>query len=143
MAANPQLPPEAVLINSRVAAMVPVPSRAELARRAGISATLWAQVSNGYTQPAPGIRAPSRGSALTIAKMASVARITPAELRLTGRGDAADILATLPELESDLTPDEARGIREQLAELRRAQERMNEKLDQLLGTAPQKRPARL
>jgi len=143
MAADPQLPPEAALINRRVAAMVPVPSRAELARRAGISASLWARVSNGYEQPAPGIRVPARGSALTIAKMAAVVHITPAELRTAGRDDAADILATMPALEPELPPDEARGIREQLAELRRAQERMNEKLDWLLGTAPQKRPARL
>ena len=54
MTADPQPPPEAALITRHIEGIVPQPSRAQLARQAGISSALWAKIEKGYDQPAPG-----------------------------------------------------------------------------------------
>jgi hypothetical protein len=63
-----------------------------LAANAGMSDTRWRQIMKG-SQPGPGgehiqVVAP----ALTLAKMAAVLQLDPAELVKTGRTDAADLL---------------------------------------------------
>ena len=72
------------------------------ARQAGISEGRWRQITGGYQVVSPGVYAPVRGPAHTVARMAAVAGLTPAQLRATGRDDAARLLAaqggTLDEL---------------------------------------------
>jgi hypothetical protein len=72
------------------------------ARQAGISEGRWRQITSGYQVVSPGVYAPVRGPAATVARMAAVAGLTPAQLRATGRDDAARLLAaqggTLDEL---------------------------------------------
>jgi hypothetical protein len=72
------------------------------ARQAGISEGRWRQITAGYQVVSPGVYAPARGPAHTVARMAAVAGLTPAQLRATGRDDAARLLAaqggTLDEL---------------------------------------------
>jgi hypothetical protein len=68
-------------------------SAREAARRAGISEGRWRQIADGYQVVSPGIYAQVRGPAATVAKMAAVAGVTPAELRAAGREDAGGQLA--------------------------------------------------
>ena len=72
------------------------------ARQAGISEGRWRQITGGYQVVSSGVYAPVRGPAHTVARMAAVAGLTPAQLRATGRDDAARLLAaqggTLDEL---------------------------------------------
>src|SRR5580698_5055375 len=68
-------------------------SAREAARRAGISEGRWRQITGGYQVVSPGVYAQVRGPAATLAKMAAVAGVTPAQLRGVGRDDAARILA--------------------------------------------------
>jgi hypothetical protein len=72
------------------------------ARQAGLSEGRWRQITSGYQVVSPGVYAPVRGPAATVARMAAVAGLTPAQLRATGRDDAARLLAaqggTLDEL---------------------------------------------
>jgi hypothetical protein len=72
------------------------------AREAGLSEGRWRQITSGYQVVSPGVYAPVRGPAPTVARMAAVAGLTPAQLRATGRDDAARLLAaqggTLDEL---------------------------------------------
>jgi len=68
-------------------------SAREGARRAGLSEGRWRQIASGYQVVSPGVYAQVRGPAATLAKMAAVAGLTPAELRAAGRGDAAQLLA--------------------------------------------------
>jgi hypothetical protein len=72
------------------------------AREAGLSEGRWRQITSGYQVVRPGVYAPVRGPAPTVARMAAVAGLTPAQLRATGRDDAARLLAaqggTLDEL---------------------------------------------
>jgi transcriptional regulator with XRE-family HTH domain len=68
-------------------------SAREAARRAGISEGRWRQITGGYQVVSPGVYAEVRGPASTLAKMAAVAGVTPAELRTAGREDAAQELA--------------------------------------------------
>jgi lambda repressor-like predicted transcriptional regulator len=68
-------------------------SAREAARRAGISEGRWRQITGGYQVVSPGVYAQVRGPAATLAKMAAVAGLSPAELRAAGREDAAAVLA--------------------------------------------------
>jgi transcriptional regulator with XRE-family HTH domain len=68
-------------------------SAREAARRAGISEGRWRQITGGYQVVSPGVYAQVRGPAATLAKMAAVAGVTPAQLRAAGREDAAAELA--------------------------------------------------
>jgi hypothetical protein len=63
------------------------------ARRAGISEGRWRQITGGYQVVRPGVYVPVRGPAQTVARMAAVAGLTPAQLTAAGRDDAARVLA--------------------------------------------------
>src|SRR5580698_8540041 len=97
---RPQAPPWGTLISAALA-REGLSARAA-ARRAGLSEGRWRQITGGYQVVSPGIYAPVRGPAATVARMAAVAGLTPAQLRATGRDDAARLLAaqggTLDEL---------------------------------------------
>lgn len=68
-------------------------SAREAARRAGISEGRWRQIAGGYQVVSAGVYAPVRGPADTLARMAAVVGVTPAQLRRAGRPDAARALA--------------------------------------------------
>jgi hypothetical protein len=72
-------------------------SAREAARRAGISEGRWRQIAGGYQVVSAGVYAPVRGPAGTVARMAAVVGVTPAELRRAGRPDAAQALAAAPQ----------------------------------------------
>src|SRR6202451_467876 len=90
MPTRPAPPPWGALITSalRRAGL----SAREAARRAGISEGRWRQITSGYQVVSPGVYAPVRGPAHTVARMAAVAGLTPAQLRTAGRDDAARLL---------------------------------------------------
>lgn len=68
-------------------------SAREAARRAGISEGRWRQIAGGYQVVSAGVYAPVRGPADTLARMAAVVGVTPAQLRRAQRPDAARALA--------------------------------------------------
>src|SRR5262245_14050745 len=68
-------------------------SAREAARRAGLSEGRWRQITAGYQVVSPGVYAQVHGPAGTVARMAAVAGVTPAQLRAAGRPDAAEALA--------------------------------------------------
>jgi hypothetical protein len=68
-------------------------SAREAARRAGLSEGRWRQITAGYQVVSPGVYAHVRGPAATLARMAAVAGVSPAQLRAAGRDDAASVLA--------------------------------------------------
>ena len=88
-------PPEAWLIWQARNARIPVPSRRQCARLAGISPQTWSNVERGEKAMGAGVRMQWRGEAATVAQMAAVAGVTAEQLRGAGRGDAADILDLL------------------------------------------------
>ena len=94
MPTRPAPPPWGALITAalRAAGL----SAREAARRAGISEGRWRQITSGYQVVSAGIYAPVRGPAATLARMAAVAGVTPAQLEQAGRADAAAILAASP-----------------------------------------------
>jgi len=63
------------------------------AGRAGISEGRWRQIAGGYQVVSSGVYAAVRGPAPTLARMAAVVGVTPAELTAAGRPDAASVLA--------------------------------------------------
>jgi transcriptional regulator with XRE-family HTH domain len=71
-------------------------SAREAARRAGISEGRWRQITGGYQVVSAGVYAPVRGPAATLARMAAVVGVTPAQLKQAGRADAARELTTVP-----------------------------------------------
>jgi hypothetical protein len=91
MSNRPEPPPWGALITGAL-------GRARLsvraaAQQAGISEGRWRQIAGGYQVVSSGVYAPVRGPAGTLARMAAVAGVTPAELAAAGRSDAADALA--------------------------------------------------
>jgi hypothetical protein len=90
-AERPEPPPWGVLLASGLATAGLSARRA--ARQAGISEGRWRQIASGYQVVSPGVYAPVRGPAGTVAAMAAVAGLTPAQLRAAGRDDAARLLA--------------------------------------------------
>jgi hypothetical protein len=90
MADRPDPPPWGALIAAalRAAGM----SAREAARRAGISEGRWRQIAGGYQVVNPGVYAQVRGPAATLAKMATVAGLTPEQLTAAGRDDAAQVM---------------------------------------------------
>jgi len=94
MPTRPAPPPWGALITAalRQAGL----SAREAARRAGLSEGRWRQITSGYQVVSAGIYAPVRGPAATLARMASVAGVTPAQLEQAGRADAAAALAAAP-----------------------------------------------
>jgi transcriptional regulator with XRE-family HTH domain len=145
----PQPPPEAALIRQRREDIVPKLGRAEAARRTGghLSESRWRQLENGYRVTAAG-REPQTAPAETLARMAQVVGVTPAELESRGRGDAARILGVLlaqepaPEAEPDYAElvrrhaELAEEQRQQAARFEASQQQMarqfEEKLDRAL-----------
>jgi transcriptional regulator with XRE-family HTH domain len=91
MAERPEPPPWGAMIAAALAREGL--SAREAARRAGLSEGRWRQITGGYQVVSPGVYAEVRGPAATLARMAAVAGVTPAQLRSAGRADAADILA--------------------------------------------------
>jgi len=67
-------------------------SAREAARRAGISEGRWRQIAGGYQVVSPGVYARVRGPAATLARMATVAGLTPQQLTEAGRDDAARVM---------------------------------------------------
>jgi len=92
MAQRPSPPPWGVLLTKALADAHL--SAREASRRAGISEGRWRQIASGYQVVSPGVYAPVHGPAETLAKMAAVAGVTPAQLTDAGRTDAADALAS-------------------------------------------------
>jgi len=92
MAQRPSPPPWGVLLTKALTdAQL---SAREAARRAGISEGRWRQIASGYQVVSAGVYAPVHGPAQTLAKMAAVAGVTPAQLADAGRPDAARALAS-------------------------------------------------
>ena len=93
MDTRPEQPPEGRLIHD-AADRLDLSIR-EAAKRAGISYGRWRQIVMGYQNVSPGSYATVHAPAKTLAKMARVVGITPAQLTEAGRDDAAVILADL------------------------------------------------
>jgi hypothetical protein len=92
MAQRPSPPPWGVLLTKALAdAQL---SAREASRRAGISEGRWRQIASGYQVVSSGVYAPVHGPAETLAKMAAVAGVTPAQLIDAGRPDAANALVS-------------------------------------------------
>lgn len=91
MTERPQPPPWGKLITAALAGEGI--SAREAARRAGLSEGRWRQITAGYQVVSPGVYAQVRGPAGTVARMAAVVGVTPAQLRSAGRDDAARVLA--------------------------------------------------
>jgi hypothetical protein len=92
MAHRPSPPPWGVLLTKALAGAKL--SAREASKRAGISEGRWRQIASGYQVVSPGVYAPVHGPAQTLAKMAAVAGVTPAQLTGAGRPDAAKALAS-------------------------------------------------
>src|SRR5258708_32144315 len=71
-------------------------SAREAAGRGGISGGRWRQIAGGSQVVSAGVYAPVHGPAGTLARMAAVVGVTPAQLRRAGRPDAARALAAAP-----------------------------------------------
>ena len=71
-------------------------SARQAARQAGISEGRWRQISSGYQVVSPGVYAPVRGPAATLARMAAIAGVSAADLQAAGREDAARLLDKAP-----------------------------------------------
>jgi transcriptional regulator with XRE-family HTH domain len=91
MTERPNPPPWGALITAALA-REGISAR-EGARRAGLSEGRWRQITGGYQVVSPGVYAEVRGPAGTLARMAAVVGVSPAELRAAGREDAAKLLA--------------------------------------------------
>ena len=118
MTERPEPPPWGLLIGAalRRAGM----SAREAARQAGLSEGRWRQITGGYQVVSPGVYAPVHGPAATLAKMAAVAGVTPAELRAAGRDDAATVLQRQQAAEARLRQQEERSPHEEMLERVRA-----------------------
>jgi hypothetical protein len=117
MAQRPSPPPwGAVLTKALADAQL---SAREASRRAGISEGRWRQIASGYQVVSSGVYAPVHGPAETLAKMAAVAGVTPAQLTDAGRPDAAEALASreadtsheqMLQRVSEMSPEQAREL---------------------------------
>jgi hypothetical protein len=117
MAERPSPPPWGVLI-TRALANAQLSAR-QASRRAGISEGRWRQIASGYQVVSPGVYAPVHGPAQTLARMAAVAGVTPAQLTEAGRTDAANALASqktdasheqMLQRVRDMSPEQAREL---------------------------------
>jgi hypothetical protein len=118
MAQRPSPPPWGVVLTKALAdAQL---SAREASRRAGISEGRWRQIASGYQIVSSGVYAPVHGPAETLAKMAAVAGVTPAQLTDAGRPDAADALVSRGEADAsheqmlqrvrEMSPEQAREL---------------------------------
>jgi transcriptional regulator with XRE-family HTH domain len=118
MSKRPDPPPWGVLL-ARALAKAKLSAR-EAARRAGISEGRWRQIASGYQVVSAGVYAPVHGPARTLARMAAVVGVTPAQLKKAGRPDAAKLLASAdPDVDvgyellkrvREMNPDQAREL---------------------------------
>jgi transcriptional regulator with XRE-family HTH domain len=118
MSKRPAPPPWGVLL-AKALAKAKLSAR-EAARRAGISEGRWRQIASGYQVVSAGVYAPVHGPARTLARMAAVVGVTPAQLKKAGRPDAAKLLATAdPDVDvgyellqrvREMNPDQAREL---------------------------------
>ena len=76
-------------------------SARQASRQAGISEGRWRQITSGYQVVSPGVYAPVRGPAGTLARMAAVAGVSAADMQAAGREDAARLLADQPRRGTD------------------------------------------
>jgi hypothetical protein len=118
MAERPPPPPWGALLTKALAG-VQLSAR-KAARRAGISEGRWRQIASGYQVVSSGVYAPVHGPAETLAKMAAVAGVTPAQLTDAGRPDAAAALVSREEADAsheqmlqrvrEMSPEQAREL---------------------------------
>jgi hypothetical protein len=119
MSERPSPPPWGSLVTKALAGAKL--SAREAARRAGISEGRWRQIAGGYQVVSAGVYAPVHGPAQTLARMAAVVGVTPAQLTQAGRPDAAKVLASsgsgpddghelLLERVREMNPDQAREL---------------------------------
>jgi transcriptional regulator with XRE-family HTH domain len=118
MSKRPPPPPWGVLL-IKALAQAKLSAR-EAARRAGISEGRWRQIASGYQVVSAGAYAPVHGPARTLARMAAVVGVTPAQLEQAGRPDAAKLLASAdPDVDvgyellqrvREMDPDQARDL---------------------------------
>ena len=87
---RPEQPPEGRLLAD--AAERHRLSIREAARRAGLSYGRWRQITPGYQNVSPGSYAVVRAPARTLARMAGVVGVTPAQMEAAGRADAAEVM---------------------------------------------------
>ena len=127
MTANPQPPPEAVLIRASREAP-PHMSMRQAARAAGISESRWRQLEAGG-KPYRGRWEPETAPADTLARMAQAVGITGDHLTEAGRADAAAELAVLP---AGTGPQDYAELARGYRELAERSARMESKLDRLL-----------
>jgi hypothetical protein len=125
---SPTPPPEARLIRERRENTVPRLSMREAARRAAISAPWWRMIETGIRR-VQGQDFPERANDSTLAQMALVVGVTPAELIEAGRSDAARLLAKLLEAPTDGLATLAADV----ANARGLTERQKQELLRLLG----------
>lgn len=92
MTEHPSAQPEGLLIKAALDAS-PLSQR-QAAKRADISETWWRNIVSGY-QSISGVPAPLVGSSDTVARMAHVVGVSPAQLETAGRGDAAQSLRAI------------------------------------------------
>jgi len=96
MDTRPEQPPEGRLIADAADRLTL--SIREAARRAGLSYGRWRQITAGYQNVSPGVYAPVRAPAKTLAKMAAVVGITAGQMETEGqRPDAAEIMRREPQ----------------------------------------------
>lgn len=95
MTSKPGPTPEGELISTVLRTRTGLSAR-KAAEEAGISEGRWRQIVSGYQIPAKGTYVEVIGPADTVAAMARVAQVTPAELADAGREDAAQILRSTP-----------------------------------------------
>lgn len=93
MSQRPEPPPEGALIKATLKRHGK--SARKAAQEAGISEGRWRQIADGYQVISAGNYAPVKGPAETVARMASVAGVSPEELEIADRHDAARELRTL------------------------------------------------
>jgi len=117
MPERPAQPPWGVLMTKALARSNL--SAREAARRTGISEGRWRQIASGYQVVSAGVYAPVHGPPRTLARMAAVVGVTPAQLRKAGRPDAAKALATADaemgheqmfQRVREMSPDQAREL---------------------------------
>ncbi|WNI16436.1 helix-turn-helix domain-containing protein [Actinacidiphila sp. ITFR-21] len=98
MTERPEAQPEGKLIED--ALKTTGISQREAARRIGLSDARWRQIVSGY-QSISGYKAPVRGPAATVARMAHIVGVTPDQLADAGRDDAAAKLRDITEKERE------------------------------------------
>ncbi|MEV0586358.1 helix-turn-helix transcriptional regulator [Nonomuraea sp. NPDC050310] len=97
---------EGALIKLARTSMRPRLSVAEAAVRAGVSPDTWGHVERGYRIRAKGGRVPVVTTAATLAHMAEVVGLKPADLEEVGRRDAAEVLARMTRPPTTVLPVE-------------------------------------